>query len=43
MKRSEAGDNAYCDKCEMFVEIDEAGCCKECGHQILEPKKKKKK
>lgn len=35
--------SAYCEKCEMFCDINDAGCCKECGQQILEPLKKPKK
>ena len=43
MERKETVVSVYCKKCDMFVEIDDAGCCKECGCQILEPKKKIKK
>lgn len=43
MERKEANRSAYCPKCGFFVEIDDAGCCVECGRQILEPKKKPKK
>lgn len=34
---------AYCLNCKMFVGIDDAGRCVECGSQILEPLKKPKK
>lgn len=43
MNRKEAGDSAYCPRCEFFVDIDDAGCCVECGRQILGAKKKPKK
>lgn len=35
--------SAYCPNCKMFFEIDNAGCCKECGRQILKPVPKPKK
>lgn len=34
---------AYCVNCKMFTLAADDGRCKECGHQILEPKKKAKK
>lgn len=34
---------AYCQNCKMFCQGDDAGCCVECGKQILEPKEKPKK
>jgi len=26
---------AYCENCEMFCHLDDAGCCVECGQKIL--------